>query len=129
MRTRTIKITKSRRNRLRNFAQGIDAITNIEILLAIDKNPRVCVADLLKHFKDKEIKTSRPTLLRHLDKLVRKSILVRENGEPNTKGWYTINEVNKVNRDFFIFMYGNMSAKVNSYHRNYIKLSKEEEEE
>tara|TARA_A100001201_G_scaffold129225_1_gene114550 strand:+ start:480 stop:908 length:429 start_codon:yes stop_codon:yes gene_type:complete len=125
MKTRTIKLGKSRRNNLRKFAQGLGATKKMDILLTIDEKGRVCVADLLKYFKSKDITLTRRTLLNYLDDLVEESILARENGKYGSRGWYTINEVNEVNKDFFTFMYGNMSAKVNPYHRNYVKLSKE----
>jgi len=125
MKTRTIKLGKSRRNNLRKFTQVLGTTKKMDILLTIDEKGRVCVADLLKYFKSKDIALTRTTLLSYLDDLVEESILARENGKHGSRGWYTINEVNEVNRDFFTFMYGNMSAKVNSYHRNYVKLSKE----
>ncbi len=124
MKMERVKIRKARRNKLRAYSKILGVEQRMEILLAIDAKGRVSVRDILDWLEKQGMGSKRTTVLRRLDEMVEKGVLVRENGRHGSKGWYSINEVNEENREFLTFMYGNMSAKVNPYHRNYIKQQK-----
>lgn len=90
-------ISTRRKNALKRFesyCKLLGAETRMVVIAKIAIDGRCSVRDMLLDPHGNEL-FSRPTFLRHLDRMVEEQILIRERGKPGAKGYYSLNTDNE----------------------------------
>ena len=90
-------ISKRRKGALKQFesyCKLLGAQKRMVVIAKIAIDGRCSVRDMLLDPHGNEL-FSRPTFLRHLDRMVEEQILIRERGKPGAKGYYSLNTDNE----------------------------------
>ena len=90
-------ISTRRKNALKQFESDcklLGAQKRMVVIAKIAIDGRCSVRDMLLDPHGNEL-FSRPTFLRHLDRMVEEQILIRERGKPGAKGYYSLNTDNE----------------------------------